>query len=192
MLSRPCSVEGCTRPFHSRGFCSAHRNRFLRHGDPLAGRATFKGDPLKFYFEVVLPYEGDECIDWPFCRAAGGYAHLFFDGRSRRLPPLLCEAVHGPAPTPKHEVAHSCGRGDHGCVTKRHLSWKTHQGNMLDRIEHGTAPRGEKNGATVLTEADVSAIRASTESQSSLARPFIRSSIAERGLGSSAPLNLYR
>ena len=35
-----CSIEGCDKPVDSRGWCSAHYTRWLRHGDPLAGRRT--------------------------------------------------------------------------------------------------------------------------------------------------------
>lgn len=77
---------------------------------------------------------------------------------------------HSFARLPDHEAAHSCGRGDKGCVTKRHLIWKTHQGNMHDMIEHGTAPRGARNHCAVFTEVDIVSIRNSTETQSALAR----------------------
>lgn len=34
-----CAVEGCDRPARALGWCGPHRYRFLRHGDPLAGRS---------------------------------------------------------------------------------------------------------------------------------------------------------
>lgn len=33
-----CAVDGCQRRAHSRGLCSAHHHRLVRHGDPLGGR----------------------------------------------------------------------------------------------------------------------------------------------------------
>ena len=33
-----CSIEGCERPRHARGWCSHHWRRRHRHGDPLASR----------------------------------------------------------------------------------------------------------------------------------------------------------
>jgi hypothetical protein len=51
-----------------------------------------------------------------------------------------------------NEAAHSCGNGHLGCVTKRHLSWKTRSGNMLDMIEHGRSLRGQKQWNAKLTE----------------------------------------
>lgn len=31
---RVCSVEGCDRPHHAKGFCTMHHKRFWRYGDP--------------------------------------------------------------------------------------------------------------------------------------------------------------
>jgi hypothetical protein len=72
----------------------------------------------------------------------------------------MCELAHGPAPTPEHEAAHSCGKGAAGCLTLRHLRWATAPENQADKIAHGTAPRGEHNPSSKLTEDDVRFIRA--------------------------------
>lgn len=37
MSRQGCSVEGCDRPLHGRGYCQLHFSRWRRHGDPLAG-----------------------------------------------------------------------------------------------------------------------------------------------------------
>jgi hypothetical protein len=39
MPERTCSIEGCDRPVLGRGWCTAHYQRWKRHGDPLAGGA---------------------------------------------------------------------------------------------------------------------------------------------------------
>lgn len=36
MSKRLCSVESCSAPVQARGWCPAHYERWLRHGDPLA------------------------------------------------------------------------------------------------------------------------------------------------------------
>lgn len=105
-----------------------------------------------------MRFEGDECLLWPFGHNGAGYARLALPGRGY-VHRLLCEAVHGPAPSGKHEAAHICGRGAEGCVNKRHLTWKTHKENMADQLVHGTRAFGEKNGNAVLTEQDILAIR---------------------------------
>jgi len=35
--SEPCLIFGCLRPNHRRGWCSAHYQRWLKYGNPLAG-----------------------------------------------------------------------------------------------------------------------------------------------------------
>lgn len=51
----------------------------------------------------------------------------------------MCQKAHGDPPSPKHDAAHSCGRGHEGCVNPNHLSWKTKKQNQADRITHGTS-----------------------------------------------------
>lgn len=115
---------------------------------------TKHGEAQRYYRDVVLAYEGDECLIWPYGRTAG-YGVLGKKIVSR----LVCEEEHGPPPTPKHEAAHSCGKGHEGCVTKAHVSWKTHAENMEDMVAHGASPRGERHGCVKLTEPDIHVIR---------------------------------
>lgn len=157
--SRICSIPDCGKPRYLRGWCNAHYLRWRRHGDPLGGR-TGRGKATQFLNEVVLPYDGDDCLIWPFGRGAHGYASIRDSTGRKRGHRLVCEIANGPPPTPEHESAHSCGKGHLGCVTKRHLSWKTRQENIADKVLHGTAPRGERNHRAILTEADVREIRA--------------------------------
>ncbi|WP_425482645.1 HNH endonuclease [Chelativorans xinjiangense] len=81
------------------------------------------------------------------------------DGRYRVASRIVCEEANGSPPTPKHEAAHNCGFGDRGCVNPEHLQWKTHAGNQMDRVEHGTHHRGERQWMAKLTIPDVRQIR---------------------------------
>lgn len=111
----------------------------------------------RFLEESILTYEGVDCLTWPFGKALNGYGLMRHDDRTQYVHRLACERVHGPAPTPKHEAAHSCG--NRACVNPHHLSWKTRVGNQADRLLHGTHNRGERQGSHKLTEADVHRIR---------------------------------
>jgi hypothetical protein len=86
---------------------------------------------------------------------------------------IVCEAFHGPAPTPAHHVAH--GDGTRRNNRAANLRWATRSENMEDSRRHGSmalgarhgrtvcperTPRGERHGHAKLTEADVRAIRA--------------------------------
>jgi hypothetical protein len=123
-------------------------------------RRRTPGEALRFLRESAFTYEGDECLIWPFNRDAFGYARMHHEGRPQFVHRLICEAANGPAPTPKHEAAHSCGRGAEGCCTKRHLSWKTRKENEADKLIHNTHSRGERCVTAKLTEAQVLEIRA--------------------------------
>ena len=70
---------------------------------------------------------------------------------------LVCSAFLGPAPTPRHQVAHSDGNGQHN--HKDNLRWATSVENEADKSAHGTnlagrsswvplerRPRGERHG----------------------------------------------
>lgn len=157
--SRICSVEGCGKTSHARGFCGAHYMRRKRYGDPLSGR-TSKGEPERFFKEVVLPYDGDDCLIWPYATNGNGYGKMQREGNDQIVSRILCEILNGPPPAPTDEAAHVCGWGRFGCVTKRHLKWKTRDANQADRLIHGTHNRGERCGTSKLTESEVREIRA--------------------------------
>ena len=122
-------------------------------------RCTDYGAPLRYYRETVLPYEGDECIIWPYNRMASGYGTLWLNSKNNVVSRLLCEEQEGISPTPKHQAAHSCGNGTKGCVTKRHVRWATRVENEADKVLHGRSNRGSRHGMSKLTEADVLVIR---------------------------------
>lgn len=124
------------------------------------GKPAISGEAQRYFHEIVLGYEGDECLPWPFARHTWGYGLIWADGKTLCVHTLVCEQKCGPRPTPEHQAAHSCGKGHFGCVTKRHLSWKTRAENMADKLIHGTHNRGERQGRSKLTEAQVIEIRA--------------------------------
>jgi len=141
-LGADCQAEGCYRPILAKGMCSVHYARWNAHGT-LERVGTLPGAAKKFFHEIVLAYDGDDCLIWPFANIKG-YAQIRINGRTSLVTRLVCEAEHGPAPTDSLDAAHSCGKGHLGCVTKRHLSWKTRLENMADAIAHGTMTRRQK------------------------------------------------
>lgn len=172
--SQICSIPNCGKPAHARGYCNAHYLRVRKHGDPSKNKAREGGAPRAFLMNVALVYEGDECLIWPFTLNSQGYGRLWHDGRLQIASRVVCTEAHGEPPTPAHQAAHSCGKGHLGCVTKRHLEWKTRGSNEADKIVHGTSNRGRSNGAHKLTENDVRAIRRlkGTMSQRAIAKLY--------------------
>ncbi|MBB3411272.1 hypothetical protein FHT87_005225 [Rhizobium sp. BK316] len=171
--SSSCSISGCDKLQYRKGYCQAHYRRLLRHGDPLAG-GTFEGDPLRFINEVAMLHTSDECLSWPFSKGRNGYGQIRIDGKTATASRYVCELAHGAPPTPKHEAAHSCGKGHLGCISPGHLDWKTKTENQADRLVHGTLMRGERHGQAKLTENDVRDILAlkGNVTQSKMAKRF--------------------
>lgn len=89
---------------------------------------------LMQWIQLHQAYEHDWCLIWPFGRNSTGYGQLLRDGRQQYAHRYICQLVHGEPPTESHQAAHSCGRGEDGCVNPRHLSWKTPSENQHDRV----------------------------------------------------------
>lgn len=172
--NRICSVENCGNPVRTRGYCVKHYHRVLRHGDPTAGR-TEKGSVMAWLIEHV-GYAGDDCLPWPFSRNDMGYGQYRDPetGQLLRASRFMCEAAHGAPPTPDYQAAHSCGNGDEGCTNPKHLRWATLSENQMDRVEHGTSNRGERQWNSKLTPEDVRSVRrmSKTMSKAAIAKCF--------------------
>ena len=96
-----------------------------------------EGNGFKF-LKALLTDAPADCVIWPQFRDTNGYGRLGHEGGHYWAHRFMCEMAHGTPPTPGHEAAHSCGRGNEGCVNPRHLSWATKARNQLDRRAHGT------------------------------------------------------
>jgi hypothetical protein len=159
-----CSIEECDGIANRsargcRGWCAMHYTRWRRHGDPLATKRTPNGETRSFYEKIVLTYDGDDCLIWPYNRFPSGYGAMYSPTGTTRVSRAVCEDVNGAPPTSTHQAAHSCGKGHLGCVTKRHLSWKTPSQNQLDRIAHGTDIGGSRHPGAKLVDDDIRNIR---------------------------------
>lgn len=47
------------------------------------------GEGMRYYLDVVLNYDGDECLPWPFGRTANGYGELWFEKRVAHVHRLV-------------------------------------------------------------------------------------------------------
>lgn len=175
---KPCLVGGCNGNAHrskkgAKGYCKAHYSRLLRYGDPLAGLPP-RGQLLEFIEQEALPFDGKECLTWPFGVNSKGYGCITIDGKKTYAHRYVCERKNGAAPTADHQAAHSCGKGHFGCVNPSHLSWKTPKENKDDEIAHGTRNRGERNGSVKLTEDQARAILVlkGAKTQAEIAKQF--------------------
>lgn len=118
-------------------------------------------------------YPGDDCLIFPFSRCRQkGYGSFSHEGVIHYAHRYMCELVNGPAPENQPQAAHSCGNGHRGCVTPKHLSWKSNSENQKDRKRHGTdSPRVTRRR---LKPHEVEQVRAlkGLKTQAEIARQF--------------------
>lgn len=128
------------------------------------------GARLKWVMEVAVPYTGDECVIFPFGATSSGYGDCTVAGQKWPTHRYVCTLAHGPAPSAKHDAAHSCGRKL--CANKRHLRWATRKENKEDELIHGSRPRGELHPGSKLSIGEVVAIREAVGPQDQIAQQF--------------------
>jgi hypothetical protein len=144
--AKKCSVENCKGKFLAKGYCQAHYMRLRVSGDvrpdvPI-GKSTPKGVPYNY----MVSHMWDECPKWPFQRDLRGSARIAQGGRHAALVQrIVCEIAHGPAPSPEHDAAHSCGKGHEGCFGAACLRWATRKENVTDTLVHGNHPFAKIN-----------------------------------------------
>lgn len=155
-----CQVEGCQEFSSRRAFCNAHYLKLLRRGNPLAGKTRPRGRLSRRAWldkHAVFFADPAQCLIFPYGCSSNKYGMATLeDGDLTGAHRYVCEAAHGPPPTPEHETAHSCGRKP--CVNRWHLRWATAEENAADRLLHGTDGRGEKNGRAKLARSQVDEI----------------------------------
>lgn len=146
--SRLCSIPACDKPAFARGYCNLHHHRWRRFGDdvmevPPAPPRTSEGTGKTWLFlrDVAIPFEGQNCLLWPFALTRDAYGKARCAGKGRGAHRIVCEIVHGAPPSPLHEAAHSCGNSS--CVNPRHIRWATSSENAADQVIHGTRLVGE-------------------------------------------------
>lgn len=169
MADRTCSMEGCERAHRARGFCDAHLQRYYRSGDPKGSGKAVWGEGLK-WIEGHKDYAEQGCLIWPFGR--GGYPAVYVNGKKVWAHRYMCELAHGAPPSDRHEAAHSCGRGNFGCIAPLHLRWATPEQNSADKRLHGTSNQGARNPMAKLDEQKVREIRAATGKHKDIAKAF--------------------
>jgi predicted XRE-type DNA-binding protein len=101
--------------------------------------------PTRYQWLVAQrDYSSDDCLLWPFTANCDGYGTFGYRGKGYYAHRFMCELVYGPAPSPAHHAAHTCGSGASGCVNPRHIAWKTASENMHDRTAHGAGAIGKR------------------------------------------------
>jgi hypothetical protein len=157
-----CAVSGCEKPVRTAGLCVAHYSRWYR-GKPLEGPLRLVGVPVQQRFDSkVRRGAPDECWPWLGATSPKGYGVLQLgtavESDTRFAHRLAWEYANGPIPEGQR-VLHRCDNPP--CCNPGHLFLGTDTDNQRDKVEKGRQAKGQDLPQTVLTPADVRAIRRS-------------------------------
>ena len=102
-----------------------------------------------------------------------GHLSVMLYGKWRRrlhVHRLVALVFIGPPPTALHEVAHRDGDPSNNSVSN--LRWATRAENHADKLLHGTHNRGERHPLSKVSDAQVVAIRSSSETTKRIAADY--------------------
>ncbi len=141
-----------------------HYQRNRRYGDPNITLIVQppKGELLEYFYKAIK-LETDDCVEWPYSINKNGYGKVKYKGKRTYVHRLALMLVVGEGPEDKPLALHKpaiCHNPN--CFNPRHLYWGSYKDNNADTILDGTSTRGERSGASKLTEAQVLEIRTDT------------------------------
>jgi hypothetical protein len=170
--SHQCSEPGCQQPAHQTGRCHSHYWRWYRYRNANGG-LTHKGEPLQWLRETVaqlLAEPTDECVLNPYGADAAGYGEVTIDGQRMRMHAAVLVLTGRERPGRGGHTRHLCGTAR--CINPPHITTGSPTDNAADRERHGRTPRGEQHPNARLSDIQVAQIRASTETQTTLATRY--------------------
>ena len=126
------------------------------------------------FMAAAAAYKGSACLLWPYATNGRGYprATMFKPKRNVYAHREVCRMAHGEPPTSRHQAAHAVTCTSRACIAGNHLRWATQAENEADKIPQGRTARGENQGRSKLTRADVRAIRADPRAQTEIADSY--------------------
>lgn len=130
MPDRTCSIDGCSRPAGSRGWCQMHYARWWRHGDPTTTLLVMgRGTEAQRLWGSIDTSDPDACWPWPGATRGAGYGTIRAFGRNNVLTHRLAyELAVGPIPEGL-VIDHLCRNTR--CVNPSHLEPVTPRENTL-------------------------------------------------------------
>lgn len=124
---RICSVDGCERAAHCRGWCKRHYERWRTRG-----RTELLTFAEKFWARVEREVP-DGCWQWTGAKNRDGYGNVRRAGRVASAHVVAFQLLVGPVPEGL-EIDHLCR--NRACVNPAHLEPVPHRTNVL----RGDAP----------------------------------------------------
>lgn len=135
--AKVCSVDGCERKTHARGWCAPHWRRWYKHGDVDAGTPIAPTNaPVADRLWARVDRSGGADACWPFMGyRIGGYGQISPGKGIRRLAHRVAwELANGPIPSGL-SVCHTCDNPP--CCNPAHLWLGTQSENALDAARKG-------------------------------------------------------
>lgn len=135
---KTCSIDGCEKKVHSRGWCKKHYTRWARHGDP---SLTLYATTPEESFDKNTEWSGS-CLIWAALKNNQGYGVISGSSNSGYAHRYAWERAKGVIPDGKG-VDHICH--NRACVNVKHLRLSTQAQNMANRS--GASPNNLSSGA---------------------------------------------
>lgn len=124
-----CSIKECERPAHIRGYCSMHYQRFMKHGDPLAGNGRYSTPEAAI---AARSKREGACLVWTGHANAKGYPRMNVGGNKLVLVyRYVWERANGPIPDGA-EIDHICF--NRACLELSHLRLSDRVANTRHRM----------------------------------------------------------
>ncbi len=122
---KTCSIDGCSKNVYviSRGLCSTHYQRYLRHGDP---SKLVKFRDAEDSFNVNTVWE-NSCLIWIGYKGQNGYGRIASGSVMTSAHRYAWEREHGPI-SDGMMIDHICH--NRACCNVEHLRLATHGENM--------------------------------------------------------------
>lgn len=133
-MPKICSVEGCTKEAHCKGWCWGHFGRWKNHGDPLGG-GTYRE-----YKNKGEPCSVDGCEKEAFSRGycKKHYARLLRNGSAEDE---YCERL--PRGRNKHHDEYVSYKSMcYRCMSRNHPSYKNYGGRGIKICDRWLGPDG--------------------------------------------------
>ncbi len=136
--------------------------------------SKYKQPTFQRIIDNVIIDQITKCWEWTRGLNHKGYGLTSINNKTQIVHRIMYKYFYGDIPEDKPFILHNCDNPK--CCNPIHLYAGTNQDNMIDRAERNpdswTLTTGEKNGQSKLTEKQIIEIRASKDSQRTIAKRF--------------------
>ena len=143
MGKRICSIDGCERVVHGRGWCLTHYRRWQRHGDVSTVLVHRHEGDVRQRFWAKVDKTGD-CWNWTASVNRAGYGKFVAGGKHVLAHRFAFELSSGEPVPDELQIDHRCHNVR--CVRPAHLRLATPSQNSENYQPSGTRARSGVRG----------------------------------------------